>query len=100
MDVIDMIIAIILMVISSVLALYIYFSKNLHMVASIDPDKIPGHLKDRVINYFVTTLILVTLFFAIGICLTEVNTILSSVFTVFGFLSWIPFYVYCYKIQR
>ncbi len=44
-----------LMIVSTILSIYIYVSKNLNVTASIEPEKIPNNFEEKIIKHFIIT---------------------------------------------
>lgn len=91
---------ILLVIISLVIAVYIVYSKNLRIIASIQPERIPKKLVSKVSICFSISLTISTVNFATSIYFAEVNILVSLIFLVFGFLALMPFYYYYHKVKK
>lgn len=88
-----------LMVVSTIFSIYIYVSKNLNVIASIEPEKIPNNFEEKIIKYFIITLIIVTILICLSIYFLDKDSIiLGIVMIIASLIVSIPFYIYYSKI--
>ncbi|ARJ50123.1 hypothetical protein CD134_10725 [Staphylococcus lutrae] len=96
----NVIITIVLFTISSICSIYLIKSKNLYIIASIEPEKIPEHLKNKVVKYFITSLMLTTIFICLAINVLEINSTIGIIFILISILICLSFYGYYMKIKN
>ncbi|RIL48988.1 hypothetical protein BUY93_09735, partial [Mammaliicoccus fleurettii] len=77
MIMLDIVIAIICIIVSLLLAIYISYSKNLKIIASIDHEKIKAENKNKIAYIFSICLVIGTIFIAMGYIINDFNFYLS-----------------------
>ncbi|MFO3688533.1 hypothetical protein [Staphylococcus felis] len=96
----SVIIPILLLIMSAIMAIYVLSSKNIKVIASIESERVPKKLINKIATYFSISLMISTLFIAIGIYLTEKNLLVALLFFAFGIVALLPFYYYYHKVQK
>lgn len=90
-----------LTVISISISIYIYVYKDLNIIASIEPDKIPENLKERFIKFFIITLITMTALISLAIHFLDKGAIgLGILMIIISLIFSIPLYYYYFKIKK
>lgn len=67
----NIIISILILMVSTIFSVYLLINKKLNIIASIDSKKIPDHLKNKVIMYFVITLMISTFLISLSLLFIE-----------------------------
>lgn len=96
----NIIISILILMVSTIFSVYLLINKKLNIIASIDSKKIPYHLKNKVIMYFVITLMISTFLISLSLLFIEKNFLIGITLIIISILICLPFYSYCSKIYR
>lgn len=96
----NVIISILILTVSTILSVYLLITKKLSIIASIDSKKIPDHLKNKVVVYFITTLMISSFLISLSLFFMEINFSIGIVLIIVSILICLPFYSYCIKIQK
>ncbi len=96
----NIIISILILMVSTIFSVYLLINKKLNIIASIDSKKIPDHLKNKVIMYFVITLMISTFLISLSLLFIEKNFLIGITLIIISILICLPFYSYCSKIYR
>lgn len=96
----NVIISILILTVSTILSVYLLITKKLSIIASIDFKKIPDHLKNKVVVYFITTLMISSFLISLSLFFMEINFSIGIVLIIVSILICLPFYSYCIKIQK
>lgn len=96
----NVIISILILMVSTIFSVYLLINKKLNIIASIDSKKIPDHLKNKVIMYFVITLMISTFLISLSLLFIEKNFLIGITLIIISILICLPFYSYCSKIYR
>lgn len=94
----NVIISILILMVSTIFSIYLFITKKLNIIASIDSKKIPAHLKNKVIMYFVITLMTSTFLISLSLLFIEKNFLIGITLIIISILICLPFYSYCSKI--
>lgn len=96
----DLIIAIVLITVSTILSIYISITKNLNIISGIESEKIPANKINTVIKIFNTCLLISTILIAISFLFIENNVMLGIIFMFTGVVVLYLFYIYYMKIIK
>ena len=96
----NVILSILILMVSTIFSVYLLINKKLNIIASIDSKKIPDHLKNKVIMYFVITLMISTFLISLSLLFIEKNFLIGITLIIISILICLPFYSYCSKIYR
>ncbi len=96
----DLIIAFVLIIVSTILSIYISITKNLNIISGIELEKIPANKINTVIKIFNTCLLISTILIATSLLFIDNNIVLGIIFLVTGVAVLYLFYIYYLKIIK
>ncbi|NHA36160.1 hypothetical protein C1O33_05225 [Staphylococcus schleiferi] len=91
---------ILIIVISAIVTIYLGITKDVNIIASVDAQKVPAHLKTKLIYLFIVMLWLTSLSLILTIALIETHLFISLILFVISLLLMVSFYIYYYKISQ
>lgn len=99
MIMLDIVIAVMCIIISLLLSIYISYTKNLKIIASIDHKKVKAENKNKIAYVFSICLVFGTVFIVMGYIINDFNFYLSMLMILIGFVILVMFYVFFLKIK-
>ena len=94
------IIALIISLLNIIYGIYIFKNKKLSLIASIEPQKVPGNKVDSLLKCYLYVMILTSILLFLTIYYMEFNIILGIIFITLVFLSLSIFYIYYVKLIK
>lgn len=96
----DIVISISCFLVSILMAIYVAYSKNLKIIASIDHEKVRPENKNKIAYIFSICLVLGTIFIISSGLLHDYNFYLSIFLFVVGFAILVLFYIIFLKLNK
>lgn len=97
---INVVLAILIPLIVFSFGTYIYKSKRLELIASIEPDKVPKEKTNKLLTVFYIIIIFVSITLAACIITFSISDFVGFLFVILMFIEMIYFYIYYSKIIK
>lgn len=94
------IIALIISLLNIIYGIYIFKNKKLSLIASIEPQKVPGNKVDSLLKCYLYVMILTSILLFLTIYYMAFNIKLGIIFLTLVFLSLSIFYIYYGKLIK